>query len=956
MGGLKKQLLRELKNKLGTEDVLFWLDTDSLFLKTVLEMETSGEFPFPLVRFRGSFLEAIGEINGYLQKISVEKFLLYIEGVTGAEIEKSPFYETYLLAGQVRMDLSFLVRLELEGMVPPERIEGVLREGGGEFQRTEQLTERVKLGIHSAMPLLLEKSSVKQLGLDLLVNRSQLLKEGMTGIPLEDLKPYLGTHFGYESGEMDLDAYLFGFGRFLFLAEFLTDLKVELNTLKKMNQTPKQLENAKDVLRSLRKDHKEGYIHLEEKISYELEDVRHEIYDTYIRDGKNILGEIDTFEFEEKFLAEFCIAKIEKGNSSFALKTAEIRLKRMDGIEERSVWLSNGTREKLWLWIEKACLLELKITEVNRELPSLKDSNLEEFLRIYSGESGIWLVDSYFREMITEFNNLKMNFFGDERVSVLEENRKLCLKYVDVLNRMNSLFADACTKWGFLPQNPGLMQRNFYNQFVFPHLDKEKFVLIVVDALRLELGRKLYSELEKETYEKKVSMDAQYAELPTKTSVGMNVLFPLVGKDETLSPTFIEKDSVLSIRGFKVNQFSVSTIAERKRVLQEKSGNMCEWYALEDFHSIGAEEEEKIRSSKLFVLHSREIDEIGETNVNPAENVNYFDYTIQKIKSAIYKLTNLGFLHFVISSDHGFLFMGDTKPENTDTVPEGHGILLDRRYLYSTQEFQNDRYVRVSTRDLHYNTEKLGYFYFPKHISPLKKEEYQNFYHGGNSLQERIVPVLSMTVVKQYRTESIHQVQIKKIQYKESIDTLHRFEILLDAMENTLPFQRKIELELFSTQEGVSVQIKEVGNLQASENRFNVMVGRETEVFFTVYSERGDDVPLKVRFKDNKKQEQILDLEKSYKTIVRVRVPEIVSAESKKQMTLDPEIDRILIHIEKHGSITEQGILTIFPGREGSRVHRRFSIYIKQYQKDMPFEIEVEGQNHTEGTVYRKKV
>lgn len=956
MAILKENLIREIKNFLANEDIIFWLDEKSIFADVVEEIQSRGELNFPIVRFQGSFLESMIEINRYLGKIYPEKFVIYITGVTEKEIEKSPFYECYTIAHRWNPDLNHPVRMALEGIVPAKKIESIITQGENDFRKTQVLTQKTKESINSSLPVLLEKYSVKQLGLELVNEKSNVLTSSLLDEKeiLRDLKPYFATHYGYEGDEEELEKYIYKLASHLFQVEFYQDLQIELSKGQKVEVSDKQFQNIKYVLENLRKNYKERYIELEEQVSSELFLVKNEILENHIQKGQNILGEIDTFEFEERYSALLCISLMEKNNYSEALGAAEIRLKTMDNTEERSIWLTrDSVRERLWLWIEKACKLNLKIQEVVYRLLSFRELNLDEFLNRYSETDGLWQLDCYFREMITEYNNLKMNFHADERVNIIEENRKLSLEYYNIINNVNTLFSHSCEMKGFLPESKKYLQRNFYNQYIHSNIGKGKFVLIVVDALRYELGCRLSEELKKETYEKRIRLEPLFAELPTQTSIGMNALFPVSGDDKTLNPIISLKDKNMSIKGFKVNQFTVSTIGDRKRVLQEKTGIKCEWISLEDFHRIKIEENENVRNAEILILHSREIDEIGEMGVNPAENINYFEYTINKIKSAIYKLVNIGYSNYLICSDHGFMVIGDTKPEIPEEPLTGYDIYLDRRFLYSRQEFENEQYVRASQKDLYYTTEESGYFYFPKHIFPLKKDSLPNFYHGGNSLQERVVPVLSMNVVKQYKSDNIKNYVIKSLTCEESIDTLHRFKILLDTLENNMFFNRKIEIELFSKLEGVSVEIQKMSHIEASDNRFNLEVGRETEVFFQVHAEKYAEVRLHLRYKDNQNQQQIVDLDTTYKTLLK-KATVIAVQNAEAQPIADPEISRILSHLKEYDSITEQAILSMFPGRAGSRTHRRFSRFIKEMKEQLPFEIQVDGQNSSEGTVYRR--
>jgi len=949
MALLQTPIVQELKNLFIKEEIIFWLDTDSVFMELVDTWEKNGDLKFPILRFRGSFLESMLEINRYLGKQYNDKFLVYLEGVSESQVEMSPFYETFLNAKRVQFSLSALVENTLGGLVSQDKLEEVVREGGGVFFGTEALVERTKNGLNSRLSALLEKYSTKQLGFELLLEDSSILKayEGRESEILGELKTYFKTHLGFESeGEMDLKLYLDGLAEFMFKAEFYMDLGVELVSEIKISVTTIQLKNIQFILEQLRRTHRDRYVTLEERISSKMDAQKREIFAEYIQKGVNILGKVDTFEFEEKYLSFLCISQMEKNNYSEAVQTAGVRLKNLD-TEKRSIWLSvNGNREKLWLWIEKACELSLKLQEIEQSLKLYSRLDLDGFLKAYAEEKGLWKMDRCFREMITFYHDFKMNSSGDERINVLEENKKLSKKYYKVLNEVNEIYGEACKTYGILPNDPKNMQRNFYSEYILPHYTKERFVLFVVDALRFELGEKLYRELEKETYEKTLHLEAQYSELPTQTSIGMNAMMPVADSDNKMNLVYSRTNTSMDIRGFKVNQFTVSTIQERKRSLEEKMGDLCNWLALEEFHS--RSDWETLSKKRILVIHSREIDELGETNSSPSTDLNYFDYSISKIKGAIHRLIDLGFQNFLITSDHGFILTGDERPPEGSTAPVGQEIISKRRYYFSSHEFEKEGLVRASFQDLHYTTSEKGYFYFPKNIAPLS---YLSFYHDGNSLQERIVPVLRLKVGQQFRPENLENYELKTIRYESSIgETIHRFKIHLEASQVGLFGTKRIEMELFSKLEDVLVEIQSIDELQASENRFNLPVGKETEVFFKVSSYQHAEVLLSLRYRDDKNRVKEIQLEPAYKTIL-ARAP---MGGNSSQTVKDPEMARIVNHISQFGSITDKTILTMFQPN-GARTGRRFALFIRENREHLPFPIKSDGQDETEGTIYRKE-
>ena len=99
----------------------------------------------------------------------------------------------------------------------------------------------------------------------------------------------------------------------------------------------------------------------------------------------------------------------------------------------------------------------------------------------------------------------------------------------------------------------------------------------VVDALRFEMAQQLAEWLGKENGAK-FKLRPRYAELPTLTEVGMNVLAP-VSRDGRLLPEF-DADVIV---GFRAGEARVATPKARQKAIHERAGGeTCPWIPLEE--------------------------------------------------------------------------------------------------------------------------------------------------------------------------------------------------------------------------------------------------------------------------------------------------------------------------------------------------------------------------------------
>jgi hypothetical protein len=104
-------------------------------------------------------------------------------------------------------------------------------------------------------------------------------------------------------------------------------------------------------------------------------------------------------------------------------------------------------------------------------------------------------------------------------------------------------------------------------------------------------------------------------------------------------------------------------------------------------------------------------------------------------------LRDAGVKRFVFTSDHGFLLLDDNA---LAAQPHGRKIDPKRRHVFSSVAADHTGEVRVALSDLGYDGVS-GHLMFPETTAPFDKgDRSMSFVHGGNSLQERVIPVLTV--------------------------------------------------------------------------------------------------------------------------------------------------------------------------------------------------------------------
>ncbi len=135
--------------------------------------------------------------------------------------------------------------------------------------------------------------------------------------------------------------------------------------------------------------------------------------------------------------------------------------------------------------------------------------------------------------------------------------------------------------------------------------DTEKVALFMIDAFRFEMGKDLEAEIKGAGIT--VEMSARLAELPTITSVGMNVLAP-VTTDEKVFPVLTDS----GFSGFRMGEqgeYVVNDPKSRVRAIGQKSrGPAVPLLKLADVRTMSTAQLQKVvkEAPSVLVVHSLE--------------------------------------------------------------------------------------------------------------------------------------------------------------------------------------------------------------------------------------------------------------------------------------------------------------------------------------------------------------
>ncbi len=292
------------------------------------------------------------------------------------------------------------------------------------------------------------------------------------------------------------------------------------------------------------------------------------------------------------------------------------------------------------------------------------------------------------------------------------------------LEETNKSFAEA------LEGSPGLVATGLPEQRSFwPSGDAGRRAVLMLDAFRFELARELEAKLRGAGGQTSVDLRPLRAPLPSITPVGMASLLPLAEIHVTV------KDGVWSIRSGSAAASSpdLATKEGRERLL---ASLLPGYVSLELGKLLDLPVPQVPKAPWLFV-YSATLDEAGHSGVLSLTPRAAEDY-VEQCARAIRKLANAGVEEIHLVTDHGF-FLLDEVGEH-DLIPvNAKGLEYKSQRAVVGREVASPSLLTfpVVGSDL-----TVG---VPRATGILTARGGYQFFHGGASLQEIVVPYLRVT-------------------------------------------------------------------------------------------------------------------------------------------------------------------------------------------------------------------
>ena len=717
-------LNQRLTDRFTKRHVVVWYDSSKEFepfvdALMVVELPRSpgttrvkvGDAVVDLARYDGSFFGLRAAVESLVSADEPEPLLIYMPGVvhdTFGSVLKEMEEAGICYKPQLRQ----LARSAMRKFTTDGEIDELLGDRKLDFDDVEALFDQHGGGERASMLKVIFGRASSEVMLARWLAEEELDAQIGAKDAQQELYGLVASRLGLELDQgTDLSRARDRASRFVLVGEFRHDLNCDAPaSLGSIPAPPSKDHMARtlEVAQSIRTRHADAYVELADRVEAELGLAGEGI-------DASCLGQVDTFRFEERLLLRRCGGLLRDKKYGEALDLVAQR--------RRSFWVDRDVeRQAQWEVCRLMAELGHCIDEVSPQLSRVGEQPTA-WVRAYTAEDGWCRVDLAFRSL--QAWETRMPREPEDEVA-LQQMRQ---RYDTLARSMAEGFSSALQSGGWTVD--GFLAQ----QEVFPRVvdGGGRTAYFLVDAMRYEMGVELTRRLQNVD---DLNLQPAVAALPTITPVGMAALLP--GASESFS--VVEEGGKLASR---IEGVALPQLPARMKFLRSKVPDAVDLTLNRVLEHSGKRLARELGSSPLVVVRSQEVDALGEI-VEGWTARQVMDTVIGNVARAAHKLAGLGIERFVVTADHGHLF-GSRKEEDMCTdAPGGDTVSAHRRCWVGRGGKTPPGTVRVSGADLGYDTDLE--FVFPVGLGVFRAQGGLSFHHGGLSLQELLVPVVSFRI------------------------------------------------------------------------------------------------------------------------------------------------------------------------------------------------------------------
>lgn len=788
MGVLADYIERRLADELDDRGTVVWYDEPEDWRAYVERQLGGGQLPTEaavcdvrvarreakLVVFAGSYYEVLAACEPLTDGIEVPRLLIYVAGEPHIA-ELSALRELECIGGEqepFQRPLKQMARAAFHGAgLADSKIDELIERTGVSFDFLDAVPIGGDMPASPLSPIFGSSREVDVVPAFLVDKgcRAEAAAKGLLPEVAELVRKGLGlaVKASCEADEMAQEL-----ARSLLVAEMRSDLSgpepVALSQIPRPD-TEAQVARVREICARLRRDEPAAYTQLADEVEGKLGLAEIDI-------DAEALGRIDTFRFEERRLLEACDRLLAEGEAERVLEIVNERA--------GSYWVSvseHPNRHAAWQACGELAELSLGIDTADRAL-NAAPANAREWVEAYTATDGWHRVDQLYRDaraLLGRLHDPAELETGAERVLA---------RYDALLQRMAEGFTDVLRAAGW--QVSGVPpQTDIYERHVARR--QEAVAYLLVDAMRFEMGRALATLLEAAGAQAMHVVPA-IAAIPTITDLGMAALLPRAER------SFSMAESADGVTG-AIDGTALVGSAARMDYAKGVVPGLIEMTLDRLLYDMPAERlADEARRASVVVVRSQEIDGAGE-GLPEGVARRIMSTVLEDIRKAVLRLADAGVEHFVITADHGHLFGSRRGDDMKIDRPEGGQVVdLHRRCWVGRGGQTPSSCERLSAADLGYQGTDLD-IVVPHGTGVFKAGGSLSFHHGGLSLQELIIPVLSLELKRKREAKARRGAELVALESvpKEITNlifslSIRRTELALEPLDVRLVVEGKV--------------------------------------------------------------------------------------------------------------------------------------------------------------------
>ncbi|MCE5200788.1 MAG: PglZ domain-containing protein [Armatimonadota bacterium] len=537
---------------------------------------------------------------------------------------------------------------------------------------------------------------------------------------------------------------------------------------------------------------KEGYVILASSLEQQLR-----LQDILSPDAK--LGERDTFPFEERVFLRRLAELAQQGNLADVRNVLDAR--------RGCIWKTLPERAQLWKVAER-CMDLLQAAERIQSAPN-GTKTLRGMVELYAAKGGWAELDR--RQRLME--NSAAECAEDSEVAQLLEVCRTAYRLS--VERIQNRFQSQVLSDGW-PADGILRQTQVFDSRVKPLLQaKEKVAYFLVDSLRYEMGFDLSGALSDLG---EVDLTAASSVLPTATVFGMAALMP--NADAGLRITNKDGKAVPAI-----SETLLPDSASRMAYVRSIYGDRFREMTLGNVLSISPKTLEKQVSAADVLIVRSSVDDMAE-NLSLYDARKYMSGIIGDLRIASVRLSGMGYRHQVFTADHGHMLLPEIPAGDVINAPSGEWAATKRRCTIGQSHSSGDGVIVIPIERLGMQSDFEDIAFAAGYKTFVQGDGY---FHEGLSLQECIVPVVSLN-----STGSIAQQSREDIQLTYKRDTFTSKVIGLKAtFSSLLTDSVRVRIEAYNGSEAKAAKVGETADCDARDDATKEVIltkNEETQV------------------------------------------------------------------------------------------------------------------------------